>query len=45
MYLVGLLLCYPATLMQTRTYNKHEMRAYIPRWRGEAEVVIAAGNA
>jgi len=30
--------------LTTKTYNKHEMRAYIPRWRGEAEVVIAAGK-
>jgi D-Tyr-tRNAtyr deacylase len=27
--------------MTPRTFNKYRVMAYIPRWRGEAEVVVA----
>jgi len=38
-----LVLSYTAPL-PPRTYNEHEMMAYIPRWRGEAEVVVKASG-
>jgi len=42
-----LVLSYVTPQMPLRTYadlRRHEMKAYIPRWRGEAKVIVAASK-